>query len=88
MSYSYATERPWLFTEEGQTALIKARDNALAMLEEAGAFKGLAPLRDVNVPSTWQMLAILDRMVEMGDIREVTTNVWGQRRVFVAARES
>lgn len=85
MSYSYREERPWLFTEEGSICLIQARDAALKLLAEAGAFRSLAPLRKVNYGDTWKGLAILDRMVEMGDIREVTdSSVAGQDRVFVA----
>jgi len=88
VSYSYATERSWLFTEQGSTCLVRARDNAMRLLREAGAFMAFAPLRGVQYGDTWKALAILDRMVEMGDIREVTgANVRGQDRVFVAARE-
>jgi hypothetical protein len=88
MAYSYATERPWVFTEVGQVALLKARDRAFELLTTAGAFNGMNTLRDVNAGDTFQMMAVLDRLVELGDIREVTaSNVWGQDRVFVAGRE-
>jgi molybdenum-dependent DNA-binding transcriptional regulator ModE len=87
MSYSYQTERPWLFTEEGQVCLLKARDQALKLLDEAGAFMAFSTLKGVSYGDTWKALAILDRMVEMGDIREVTgSNARGQDRVFVKAR--
>lgn len=84
MSYSYQTERPWIFTEEGQGCLLKARDKAFALLKSAGAFCGVNALHGVNTGDTFHMMAILDRLVELGDIVEISSgNVWGQHRVFV-----
>lgn len=88
MSYVYETEKPWLFTDDGQRCLLKARDAAFRLLDEAGAFMAMKPLSKVDYGDTWKALAILDRLVELGDIREVTVNVWGQDRVFVRARRS
>ena len=85
MSYQYQAERPWLFTEEGQVALLKARNKALRLLDEAGAFMSFSALKGVDYPDTFRAMALLDRMVELGDIREVTgPNVMGQHRVFVS----
>lgn len=88
MSYSYSTERPWLFTEEGQVCLLKARDNAFRLCDEAGAFNGMCALDGAHVGDTFKMMAVLDRLVEMGDVREVTKRgeVAGQDRVFVRVR--
>lgn len=87
MSYSYQMERPWLFTENGQECLLKARDQAFKLLDEAGAFVAFSALKGVNYGDTWRALALLDRMVELKDIREVTPlGVAGQDRVFVRAR--
>jgi len=87
MPYSYQNERPWLFTEEGQVCLLKARDNAFALIKAAGAFESMKCLRDVNYGDTFKAMALLDRLVELGDIKEVTgPNVWGQHRIFVAGR--
>jgi hypothetical protein len=84
MAYVYTTERPWLFTEEGQVALIKTRDNAFRLLDSAGAFNGMKAFKDVSVGDTFRMMALLDRLVEMDDIREVAgPNVRGQDRIFV-----
>lgn len=86
--YSYQTERPRLFTEEAQVQLIKVRDNALRLLNQAGAFMCLRPFEGVSVGDSWLMLAMIDRLVELGDIREVTSaDVCGQHRVFVAAHD-
>lgn len=84
MPYDYARERPWLFTEEGQVALLKARDNAFRMCDQAGAFVGFKALHDVNYGNTDKAIAILDRLVELGDLVEVTNpgEVWAQHRIF------
>lgn len=87
MSYSYQAERPWLFTEEGQVCLLKARDQAFKHCDEAGAFVAFAALRKVGYGDTFKAMAILDRLVELGDIVEVTgSKVAGQDRVFRRAR--
>jgi hypothetical protein len=88
MSYSYETEKPWLFTDEGQRCLMKARDQAGHLLKKAGAFMAFSALEGVPYGNTWKAFAILDRLVELGIIREVTMpECRGQDRVFVAARE-
>ena len=88
MSYSYEPEKPWLFTDEGQRCLMKARDQAGYLLKKAGAFKAFSALEGVPYGDKWKALAILDRLVEFGIIREVTTlGCRGQDRVFVAASE-
>jgi len=85
MSYVYETEKPWLFTDEGQRCLMKARDRAGEILQIAGAFRAFAALKDVPYGDTWKALAILDRLVELGIIREVTNDCCGQDRIFVSA---
>jgi hypothetical protein len=86
MSYSYATERPWLFTEAGQVALLKVRDNAQQLLKTAGAFKGPRALRGVPYGDSWKSLACLDRLVELDELRRLTPvgSVAGQEEVYVA----
>lgn len=84
MSYDYQAVRPWLFTEPGQLALLKARDQAFKLLDAAGAFMSFRALKDVDYGNTDQALALLDRLVELGDVVEVTDKrAWGQHRVFV-----
>jgi hypothetical protein len=88
MSYVYQQERPKLFTEEGQELVIKALDNVRRLLADAGAFLAFRALKGVSYGDTFMAMAILDRLVEMGYIREITgPNVWGQERVFVEARK-
>lgn len=87
MSYSYATERPWLFTEEGQVALLKVRDNAQALLKTAGAFKTFSATKGVSVGDSWKLLALVDRLVELRELRCVNKGVGGQDEVYVAGEK-
>lgn len=82
--YHYETEKKWIFTDTGQRAFLKVRDNAFALIDKAGAFMALKPFRDIDINiQTFAMMAILDRMMELGDIHEVTpSDTMGQYRVF------
>lgn len=85
MSYDYQQERAKLFTEDGQAMVIAALDNVRRLLTEAGAFEIFKALKGVIYGDTFIAMAILDRLVELGYIREITgANVRGQDRVFVA----
>lgn len=85
--YCYQTEREKLFTEEGQNILLKIRDNVKRLIEEAGAVRFIEGTNGCCGDS-WTMLACFDRMVEIGDIREITgSNVAGQHRVFVSNKD-
>jgi hypothetical protein len=85
MSYVYETEKPWLFTNKGQSAVIKATLQARELLNVAGAFKAFSVLKNIQYDDMWKGLSILDRLVELGIVREVTSNCHGQDRVFVEA---
>lgn len=82
MSYSYTEERPKLFTEEGQEAFLKIRDNAHRLIRLSGA----ATMGKLMIGSgdTWVLMACVHRLVERGEL----TSVWdlgaGQDQVFVA----
>lgn len=83
MSYSYSTERPKLFTEEGQVMFLKIRDNADRLIDLAGA----ATFDKITARAygdSWTMLACLDRLVELGELVEVPNPVsgWAQHRLF------
>lgn len=83
MGYQYEVEKENLFTDEGQRLFIHIRDNVKRLLTEAGAVKMQHAIAN-NSGSSWQMLACVDRMVELGELQELTSNVCGQDRVFVA----
>jgi hypothetical protein len=93
--YQYEIERPWLFTEEGSLRFLRARDGVLKLLDRGGkgSFIAVTPLASSilidGVPIDVQkMLAICDRMVEIGDLVEVknTERTVGQDRIFARSR--
>lgn len=71
MPYSYETEKPWIFSDEGQRAVIKARDKALELFRLAGAAQGEHITKDAGPGawSNWQQMAVLDRLIELGTIK-------------------
>ncbi len=81
--YNYKTEKVRLFTEDGQEMFLAIRDNIKELLSRAGAFKMGCSDRGITGDS-WQMMACVDRLVELGELKEITgPNVAGQDRVFV-----
>lgn len=85
MSYSYQVERPHVFTEEGQVKFLAVRDFAAKAFNYAGAVTAGKLVNAYGSGDSWQALACVDRLVEIGEIREVTVpgSVCGQNRVFV-----
>jgi hypothetical protein len=83
MPYDYATERDSLFTDAGQRMFLRVRDNAKKLLSAAGAVR-CEELISCTAGDSWTMLACVDRLVELGEIREVTqpNTVAGQDRIF------
>jgi len=81
MSYSYEKEKKWLFTDQGQRKFLKIRDKVSALLKASGAFM----MSNVLIGGDWECLACVDRLVELGEIREIlqSDGVAGQHRVFV-----
>jgi hypothetical protein len=82
--YEYQEQKPKILTDKGQREFLRVRDRANRLLEEAGAFMMFSALKDVAGDS-WLMMAYIDRMVELGEIVEITSHVAGQNRVFVRA---
>ena len=84
MSYSYIEEKSKIFTDEGQRNFLKMRDRVHKLLAESGAFTMLSAFKNVSGDS-WELMAYVDRLVELGEIVEITSaNVSGQNRVFVS----
>ena len=83
MPYNYETERPVIFTDDGQRMFLKIRDKAQRLLHASGAFRLQEVISDC-VGDSWTMLACVDRMVELNEIKEITKDVAGQHRVFIA----
>ncbi len=86
MAYDYADHRDHVFTEGGQIMFLQIRDRAKALLDTAGAVSMERLIQGVG-GDTWYMLACVDRLVELGELREVTKGmqVAGQHRIFVKA---
>jgi hypothetical protein len=83
MSYNYQVQRPSLFTDDGQRRLFEVRDRAEKCIKFSGAVRSNELL--IGTGDTWDMLARIDRLVELKYLREITgSDVAGQHRVFVA----
>lgn len=83
--YKYAEIRPILFTDDGQRLFLKVRDNTQRLLKEGGAAR-CQEMAMGNSGSTWDMLACVDRLVELGEIREIVDEgAAAQHRIFVKA---
>jgi hypothetical protein len=85
MSYDYEKEKAWLFTDEGQREFLKRRDLAKRLLAQAGAVRMYELLL---AGSTWNSMACVDRMVELGELKEIPRpGFMAQYRVFVDATD-
>lgn len=85
MPYEYNTERANLFTDEGQRQLLRVRDRVRGLLKTSGAVRMQEAISG-ETGSSWTMLACVDRLVELGEVREVPQNdPPGQHRIFVAS---
>lgn len=85
MAYDYQTERDKIFTDDGNRMFLLIRDRVKYLLKQAGAVRMQEAIYGATGDS-WAMLACVDRMVELGELRELPTNGLGQHRVFVAAQ--
>ena len=61
---------------------LSIRDRVNSLLKQAGAVRMQEAISG-ETGSSWQMLACVDRLVELGEIREITGDVAGQYRVFI-----
>lgn len=88
MSYQYETQRAVIFTDAGQRMFLKIRDHAKELLETAGAATSGKLSAGAGGGDTWDMLACIDRLVELGELRRITPigSVPTQNEVFVAGR--
>ena len=85
MSYDYSTQRPNVFTEDGQVMFLKIRDKAKALIATSGAATCEKIISGCSGDS-WDMLACVDRLVELKEIFEIpnTLSTAGQHRLFVS----
>ena len=81
MSYDYKTEKPFVFTEDGQRMFLKIRDKCNSLQQIAGAFTIEKAVSDLG-GSTWARLACIDRLVELGEFEYVNKEVLAQFHVL------
>ncbi len=67
MGYCYADERNKIFTEDGQVMFLSIRDTIPRITDESGACT-IASAMCGQSGGVWQMLACVDRLVELGEI--------------------
>lgn len=80
--YNYQTEKAELFTDQGQRRFLEIRDRVKSLPH---LFEMQDAIRS-TCGSNWAAMACIDRLVELGEIREVPTlDVAAQHRVFKRA---
>jgi hypothetical protein len=77
MGYNYAELKPEIFTESGVKRLLKVRDRVKQLLKSAGAFR----MEEAGFVS-WEDIACVEYLVELGELVELKRECWGQYRVF------
>lgn len=84
--YDYKTERPKLFTDEGQRLFLKVRDKVNEMLDYSVAVK-MGRIVDGISGDNWEIMACIDRMVELGEIKEMLPRMGSfvQDKIFMRA---
>jgi len=84
--YNYQDQRAFVFTEEGQVMFLSIRDKTAKLLKSSGACR-LQEMISKQSGSTWDMIACVDRLVELNEIKEISqANSCGQHRVFISAK--
>ena len=88
-SYVYKKERGKLFTDTMQRVIIKARDEILRLLDLTGAISedhaANAVARQMGSSDSWTCFAVIDRLVEIGDLHcvELVGGSGSVGRIFV-----
>jgi hypothetical protein len=86
--YSYEEIKPRLFDDNGQRIFLRIRDNVHNLLKASGAIRMQEAISGVGGGDSWTMLACVDRLVELREIREITQKcVAGQHRIFVSTKD-
>ena len=82
MSYNYNDFRNDVFKEENQQMFLSIKDKALELINIAGCARMQEIIRG-QTGDSWVMLACVDRLVEMGFLKEVGyDHLAGQYRIF------
>ena len=81
--YDYQKERPYVFTDEGSRkflAVFKCMEHAFITTEAVTTGR---LLEVAGSGCSWQNMAVVDRLLEVGVAREIPTNGAWQNRIFV-----
>lgn len=70
--YEYSRFKPQVFTEAGQVAFLFVRDNVNSLLKQSGAVRMKEGINNA-IGEIYMHMACIDRMVELGELREVET---------------
>lgn len=89
MTYDYQAEKARIFTEDGQKMFLSIRDRVKKLIADAGSVR-MDKAISGETGCSWQMLACVDRLVELGEIIEITQagKVAGQHRIFTSHPEA
>jgi hypothetical protein len=86
--YIYESEVAEVFTRSGQEMFLKIRDNVHALLKTSGVISMWEAISGAT-GNSWTMLACVDRMVELGEIREVNCGPCSEQdRIFTRAADA
>lgn len=88
VSYRYEEQRPFVFTDEGQRTFLRIRDFAEHALKLSGAVTGGRLIGAAGGGDTWQHMACVDRLVEIGELKHVydTGHDMWQHRIYLSTR--
>lgn len=83
--YDYEAQRAFVFTDDGQRGFLKIRDHVNSTLNKSGAITLWAAISAGVTGCSWELMACVDRLVELGELREVIQSgvVMGQNRIFI-----
>lgn len=87
MSYDYKKQKHVVFEEENQKLFLGIRDAIQAKLKISGAItqnNAICLPKDVGAADSWTMLACVDRLVELGEIRKVEN---GRNPIYVSVHD-
>ena len=83
--YEYQKERPYVFTDEGSRKFLEVFKAAERCFTIAGAVTAGRLLEAAGSGDSWQNMAVVDRLLEIGAAEEIPRSCAWQHRVFVRA---
>ena len=80
--YKYEDYKHIVFEEENQKRFLEVRDNVKRLLTQ-GKYFDMTQATSVLHGNNWENMAFVDRLLELGEIREVVND--GSLRLFTKA---